>query len=206
MQPARHARQAGCSTPAPVKLKTAFGLFENHIYYIMTGVNRPYLLTGVYTVESSRDFSWNSLAYGFILLYHFIILNLVGRVSKINFALLFADKLFFQPFEVNLNHMLCPLPADPFIGQWYRSAAVVHEAMLCPLCSKLMCLYQGFINKVSAPSASLFLVTYFSYNWNTTSLRTNCFAFLSKIWKISFKLNPLFARLQKNGNYDNRYR
>jgi TMEM164 family len=46
--------------------------------------------------------------------------------------------------------MLCPLPADPFIGQWYRSAAVVHEAMLCPLCSKLMCLYQGYINKVSA--------------------------------------------------------
>jgi TMEM164 family len=68
-----------------VRLKTAFSLFENH--NIMTGVNRTYLLTGVYTVESSRDFSWNSLAYGFILLYHFIVLNFVGRVSEIYFTL-----------------------------------------------------------------------------------------------------------------------
>jgi hypothetical protein len=54
--------------------------------------------------------------------------------------------------------MLCPLPADPFIGQWYRSAAVVHEAMLCPLCSKLMCLYQGYINKVSAENFNFYFI------------------------------------------------
>ncbi|XP_059482121.1 transmembrane protein 164 isoform X1 [Neocloeon triangulifer] len=109
--------------------------FETVTYWLqhsMMLIVPAYLIKmkGVYTVESVRDFSWNALAYGFILFYHFIVLNFVGR-----------------PFEVNLNHMLCPLPADPFNGQWYRSAAVVHEALLCPLCSKMMCLYQDFINK-----------------------------------------------------------
>ena len=33
--------------------------------------------------------------------------------------------------------MLCPALADPFEGQNYRIAAVVHEGILCPLLNKL---------------------------------------------------------------------
>lgn len=33
--------------------------------------------------------------------------------------------------------MLCPALADPFDGQNYRLAAIVHEGILCPLLNKL---------------------------------------------------------------------
>lgn len=33
--------------------------------------------------------------------------------------------------------MLCPALADPFEGQNYRLAAIVHEGILCPLLNKL---------------------------------------------------------------------
>lgn len=45
--------------------------------------------------------------------------------------------LHFQISGVNLNHMLCPALADPFEGQNYRLAAIVHEGILCPLLNKL---------------------------------------------------------------------
>lgn len=52
--------------------------------------------------------------------------------------------LLFQPSQVNLNHILCPTLLDPFYGQYYRIAAVTHQALLCPLVSKLYCIVSAF--------------------------------------------------------------
>lgn len=44
-----------------------------------------------------------------------------------------------QPVQVNLNHMICPAVRDPFRGPHYRKAAVIHQAILCPLMCKSLC-------------------------------------------------------------------
>nr|CAD7199766.1 unnamed protein product [Timema douglasi] len=43
------------------------------------------------------------------------------------------------PTQVNLNHIMCPTAADPFYGPYYRTMAVLHQALLCPLTCKLFC-------------------------------------------------------------------
>lgn len=43
----------------------------------------------------------------------------------------------FQKTGINLNHMLCAAESDPFQGQNYRIAAVIHESILCPILNKL---------------------------------------------------------------------
>ncbi|XP_072388792.1 transmembrane protein 164 [Diabrotica undecimpunctata] len=105
---------------------------ETAIYWIQHGmmVVVPYYLLrvgGVYNVEKYSDISWNAMSYGINLLYHFIILQVVAI-----------------PTEVNLNHMLCPAILDPFDGQFYRLAAVCHQAVLCPALCKLFCLVSDF--------------------------------------------------------------
>ena len=42
------------------------------VFYIMA--------SGAYTLEDLGDFSWQSLSYGIMLLYHFILLQIIGLV------------------------------------------------------------------------------------------------------------------------------
>ncbi|XP_055592058.1 uncharacterized protein LOC129743868 [Uranotaenia lowii] len=76
---------------------------------------------GVYNMEALGDFSWNTIAYAILLIYHFGVLQGVGI-----------------PTQVNLNHMLCPALKDPFEGPNYRTMAVFHEALLCTILCKLV--------------------------------------------------------------------
>ncbi|XP_015113788.1 transmembrane protein 164 [Diachasma alloeum] len=100
---------------------------DKAMYYLQHGlmiIISYYLLRigGAYSVEPLRDFSWCFLGYGINLAYHFWILQLAAL-----------------PVQVNLSHMLCPAILDPFQGQYYRLWAVTHQALLCPLLSKLIC-------------------------------------------------------------------
>ncbi|XP_062562279.1 transmembrane protein 164 [Armigeres subalbatus] len=76
---------------------------------------------GVYNMEAMNDFTWNVIGYAIIILYHYIVLQIVSI-----------------PTQVNLNHMLCPAIKDPFDGPNYRAMAVVHEAILCTLLCKIV--------------------------------------------------------------------
>uniref|UniRef100_A0A1A9WIH2 Transmembrane protein 164 n=1 Tax=Glossina brevipalpis TaxID=37001 RepID=A0A1A9WIH2_9MUSC len=76
--------------------------------------------TGIYEVEDIYDFNWVTIGIMIMLLYHFVILNAVSIASG-----------------VNLNHMLCAAVTDPFEGQNYRIAAVIHESILCPILNKV---------------------------------------------------------------------
>lgn len=100
---------------------------EAALYWIQHGLMCiiPYYLLrvgGVYNVGPLTDFNWELFSYCINLLYHFLVLQPIAI-----------------PAQVNLNHMLCPAILDPFDGPWYRAAAVVHQAILCPLLCKLYC-------------------------------------------------------------------
>ena len=45
--------------------------------------------------------------------------------------------ILLQWTGINLNHMLCAAESDPFQGDNYRIAAVIHESILCPILNKL---------------------------------------------------------------------
>lgn len=105
---------------------------EAALYWIQHGMMCiiPYYLLrigGVYNVEPLKDFNWAIFSYCLNLLYHFIILQVIAI-----------------PAQVNLNHMLCPAILDPFEGPWYRVAAVLHQALLCPLLCKLYCIIADY--------------------------------------------------------------
>lgn len=100
---------------------------DKAIYYIQHGLMLviPYYLLrigGVYNIEPYSDLSWPMLTYGFNLAYHFWILQVIA-----------------WPTQVNLSHMLCPAVLDPFEGQNYRMYVFVHQGILCPLLSRLLC-------------------------------------------------------------------
>ncbi|KAM3964678.1 transmembrane protein 164 [Aphomia sociella] len=107
-------------------------LAEASLYWIQHGMMFviPYYLLrigGVYNVEPLWDFNWAIFSYSLNLLYHFIVLQIIAI-----------------PAQVNLNHMLCPAILDPFDGPWYRIAAVIHQALLCPLLCKTFCIVADF--------------------------------------------------------------
>uniref|UniRef100_A0A336MF62 CSON014525 protein n=1 Tax=Culicoides sonorensis TaxID=179676 RepID=A0A336MF62_CULSO len=80
-------------------------------------------LGGVYNMEAVTDFNWNILSYAILMIYHFVILQIVA-----------------VPIQINLNHMLCPAILDPFEGPNYRLFAILHQGILCPLLCKLICI------------------------------------------------------------------
>ncbi|XP_046401879.1 transmembrane protein 164 [Ischnura elegans] len=106
---------------------------ESSLYWIqhtMMLVVPIYLLClkGVYNVEPMRDISWGVVGFSMNMVYHFAVLQPIAMIS-----------------EVNLNQLLCPAQQDPFRGNYYRTAALIHQSILCIIVAKLCCICASFL-------------------------------------------------------------
>ncbi|CAG9767951.1 unnamed protein product [Ceutorhynchus assimilis] len=82
----------------------------------------PYYLLrigGVYNTENAKEVHWNVMAYSVFIIYNFTILQAVSAATN-----------------VNLNHAMCPIEADPFRSQLYRTATFLHQALIGPIVGK----------------------------------------------------------------------
>ncbi|XP_071454248.1 transmembrane protein 164 [Hetaerina americana] len=89
-------------------------------------------LKGVYNVEAMRDISWGIVGFSINMVYHFAVLQPIAMVSN-----------------VNLNQLLCPAQLDPFRGNYYRTAALIHQSILCVIVAKACCICASYL--ISAP-------------------------------------------------------
>ncbi|KAH1004649.1 hypothetical protein HUJ05_005437 [Dendroctonus ponderosae] len=109
---------------------------EAAVYWLQHGlmlIVPSYLLRlgGVYTVEPVKTIQWNVLAYSLLVAYHFTVLQGVSLLTNIN-----------------MNHIMCPLEADPFRGQLFRTAVFFHQGLLCPtVCKAYVLLANYFLIK-----------------------------------------------------------
>lgn len=88
------------------------------------------------------------------------------------FVLLTLNVIFtffvqIQSAEVNLDHMICPAILDPFQGSNYRLSACLHQALLCPIISKV------FAYVFTPATSSLTLETQTSANKLTSNNESN---------------------------------
>uniref|UniRef100_A0A5S6QUA6 Transmembrane protein 164 n=1 Tax=Trichuris muris TaxID=70415 RepID=A0A5S6QUA6_TRIMR len=77
-------------------------------------------LGGVFCSSAYLNRKTYLLCHGVIMAYSFGFLQLLALLT-----------------QVNLNNVLCPAPSDPFAGQFYRVAAVIHQSAFLPLHGKL---------------------------------------------------------------------
>eukprot|EP00731_Ephydatia_muelleri_P036015 Em0192g5a len=100
----------------------------------------PYLvyIWGPQCLEPFREWSWNVFAGIFFGIQHLYVMTPLALIT-----------------HVNLNYVMCPAYVDPFRGPYYRTYAVIHQALCLLILGKLYTfLVKLFVGLLPSPHMS----------------------------------------------------